>query len=98
MITIETLKIFKKYDGQIDDWSKSKKDFDKDYMNAENWYLINNYIQDLQLINNNKASLEYVNRLKNSIKLNIENNEVFIYLLKLSKVKSSIFNDWNFEK
>lgn len=56
MLTIEKLNIYKKYSGDIDLWARLRKKNEISLMNDNDWKLIDDLIQSLELIKKNVAS------------------------------------------
>jgi len=52
MITLEKIKIYKRYSGNIDSWAKSGSKKEKLFMNIDDWYAIDGLIQDFYLMKN----------------------------------------------
>lgn len=70
MITLAKINIFKRYRGEIDNWARSGTKKEKIIMNDEDWYKINDFIQDLRIINNGLASQEFIKKIE--VKLQIQ--------------------------
>lgn len=56
MITTEKLKIYKKYSGNIEGWDRFGKKKDKSFLEYEEWELIDELIQNLELVEKGLAS------------------------------------------
>lgn len=56
MITEDKIKVYKRYDGDIDGWARSGSKKEKSIMSDEDWYVINGLIQDLSMVKNGLAS------------------------------------------
>ena len=56
MITTEKLKIYKKYSGNIEGWDRCGKKKDKSFLEYEEWELIDELIQNLELVEKGLAS------------------------------------------
>ena len=63
MITIEKLKVYKNYDGDIDSWARSARKHEKAAIDNREWYLIDRLIQDLKLIDKGLAADSYANEV-----------------------------------
>jgi len=50
MITAEKLKIYKKCSGNIESWDRFGKKKDKSFLEYEEWELIDELIQNLELV------------------------------------------------
>lgn len=83
MITELKIKIHKKYKGDIDSWVRSGSKNEKLAINDNEWYLIDNFLQEIHLVKNELASKEFENKLNNRLNENCENYEVIEYLKTL---------------
>lgn len=67
MITLEKLKIYKKYSGNIESWDRFGKKEDKRFLEYEEWELIDELIQNLEMIEKELVSesfrLQTLNKL-----------------------------------
>lgn len=60
MITQEKLKIYKKFNGDIDSWARSGRKKEKAIMEDKDWGMIDGFIQDLKLIDKGLAAEVYI--------------------------------------
>jgi hypothetical protein len=67
MINIEKIKIYKKYNGDIDSWVRFGSKKEKLHIDDNDWYLIEQLVQDIFLVNRNLASLKYKNELNTKL-------------------------------
>lgn len=56
MITEDKVKIYKRYNGDIDSWARSGSKKEKSIIIDEDWYVIDGLIQDLSLVKKGLAS------------------------------------------
>ncbi len=63
MITEQKLEIFKRYQGDIDGFSRGGKNNEKNLFDEKDWSLIDSVLQDLKLVNAELCSSEYKERL-----------------------------------
>lgn len=56
MITLQKIKIYKKYSGNIENWDRFGKMQDKGFLEYEEWELIDELIQNLELVQNGLTS------------------------------------------
>ena len=56
MLTIEKVKIYKSFNGDIDGWARIGTDEELNLMEDEDWRLIDEIIQDIKIIKNGYAS------------------------------------------
>lgn len=75
MITQDKIKIYKRYSGGIDSWTRSGSKKEKLVINDDDWYIIDGLIQDLSLVKKGLASPIFSNDLNNKLKMNCENEE-----------------------
>ncbi|MEM0993881.1 MAG: hypothetical protein AAGI49_12660 [Bacteroidota bacterium] len=85
MITSEKINIYRKYKGNIDGWARRNKRSEHLLMQDEDWYTIDNFIQDLQLIKSNLASAYYKEQTYARLKEQCEDEHVIKAIEKLVK-------------
>lgn len=68
MITQDKIKIFRKYDGDIDSWARSATKKERMIMSNEDWYIIDSLVQDLTLSIKSLSSTNYDLKLNDKIK------------------------------
>lgn len=68
MITLEKLKIYKKYSGNIESWDRFGKDRDRSFLKYEEWELIDELIQNLELIENRLVSDSFKSQTLDKLK------------------------------
>ena len=83
MITIEHIKTFKSFSGDIDGWERVKKPGDT--MTNDIWFEIEGIIQNLTLIKNGVASEGFTTQTLQHMKTACESPEVEQALVELSK-------------
>lgn len=76
MITEQKIKIYRKYHGDIDGFSRGGRKYEKDLFENGDWSLIDNVLQDLELIKKGLCSADYKNRLENILHENFENKAI----------------------
>jgi hypothetical protein len=59
MITKDKIQIYKNYGGDVDGWTRVGSKEEKELMNDEDWFLIEDLLLDLSLQNNSNSSKEY---------------------------------------
>jgi len=72
MITIEKLKIFDIYKGDIDGFARVGRDHEKQLFDNNEWFLIDSFYQDLDLINKRLVAQEYSNNMFLKLKENCD--------------------------
>jgi hypothetical protein len=82
MITISKLKVFARYGGDCDMWSRSNE-----YSNLTDteWYLIDSLLQDITIIKNGQASVSYINAFNEKLSENTDGKETIDFLISLIK-------------
>lgn len=81
MITKDKIKIYSKYKGDIDMFARVANKTEEKTISTKDWYLIDDLLQDLILINSGKTSSSYMDELSNKQKENLEDEEA-LQLLK----------------
>ena len=59
MLTLEHLKIFQKFGGDIDGWIRQRSEHDKAIMTDNDWRLISEFYENLELIKKGLASEDF---------------------------------------
>lgn len=85
MITTEKIKIFDRYDGNIDGFARSGREHEKKLLDDDEWSVIDNLHQDIELINKRLAAQTYV--AQTLIKLK-ENCDLDSFAILTSKIES----------
>ena len=67
MITTEKLKIYKKYSGNIEGWDRFGKKKDKSFLEYEEWELIDELIQNLELVEKGLAADSFKTQTLNKL-------------------------------
>ncbi len=84
MITLEKLKVFEKYKGDDDRFTRASKN-DLAILSEDEFYSIQRLISDLKLIVNGIAAVNFEAQVLEQINILIDNDMTKDYLLKLSK-------------
>lgn len=84
MITIEKIKIFNSYGGDIDGLARVGRDYEKKLFNNNDWSLIDNLFQDIELINKKLVAQTYIDQTL--VKLN-ENCDRDSFEMLTSKIE-----------
>ena len=80
MITKEKIRIYNRYNGDIDDWARQGSRKEHASISDQEWYLIDELIQGLHLIKNGLASSVFLENI--DLKLKAHCDEDTIILLK----------------
>jgi hypothetical protein len=68
MINREKIKVYKKYDGDIDYWARNGSKKEKLIISDKDWYVIDGLIQDFFLIKGGLTSSSFNDNFKNKLK------------------------------
>ncbi|MFY7665155.1 hypothetical protein [Flavobacterium sp.] len=85
MITLRKVKIFQKFNGDIDHFARIGKTHDKEEISDRDWLLIESLLQDLELVANGLAADTFIKRLDERIKENLESEVVLQELERMNK-------------
>jgi len=83
MITLEKIKIYNNFKGDIDKWIRIGSKIEKVQMEDEDWYVIDGLIQDIKLVKKNLTSNEFAEKLEIRIIDNCDTVETISQLNKL---------------
>lgn len=86
MITEDKIKIYRKYDGDIDSWVRNNSKKESLIINDGDWYLIDALVQDLYLMKKRLTSSKFNVSLSEKIEENCENKKVISELEKLADI------------
>lgn len=86
MVTQDKIKIYKRYNGDIDSWARSGSKKEKLIMNDNDWYIIEGLIQNLSLVKKGMASLIFSNDLNNKIKESCDSEETIQVLQQITEL------------
>ena len=81
MITIDKIKIYKRFNGDIDGWARIGTKEEKSIMNDNDWFLIEGFIQDISLVKKGLASDAFMKSINERLKENCDSEET-IELIK----------------
>ena len=84
MITQDKIKIYKKYNSDIDSWVRNGSKKEKLIMNDDDWYLIDGLIQDFSLVKKGLTSLAFANDLNDKLKERCDSEETIQALKAIS--------------
>jgi len=80
MITREKIKIFDSYGGDIDGLARFGRDYEKKLFDNDDWSLIDNFYQDIELINKGLAAQTYTTQTISKLRDNC-NHESFDWFI-----------------
>jgi len=84
MITEEKIKIFRRYRGDIDSWARSGSKVELSMMNDDDWFMVNELVQDLILVKKGLTSIEFSQNLETRLRLCCNNNGTIEELRKIA--------------
>jgi hypothetical protein len=84
MITIAKLKIYDKYHGDGDMWSRLVTDEEKTILKYPDWRLIEDLVQGVILIKTNTVSKEYKDETQLELLKNCSSTEVIDYIEEIA--------------
>ena len=76
MITKEGLKIYKKYNGDVDIWARFGKKSEFKIIDDEIWGLIDGFLQDIELVEKGLASDSFKVSLQKRLNTNCDNIDI----------------------
>ena len=71
-ITIKHVQIFEKYLGDVDGFARCSTEKENGYFQKDEWFLIDNLLQDLELIKKGLASKHYEEEINRNLKETVE--------------------------
>lgn len=80
MISIDKIKIFQKYQGDIDYWARSSNKKEKLIISDNDWFLIDTLIQDMLLVKKGLSTKEFEANLDHRLKESCYNHEAIDHL------------------
>jgi phosphoenolpyruvate carboxylase len=83
MITIEKIKIFNNYGRDIDGLARVGRDFEKKLFDNDDWSLIDNLFQDIELINKRLAAQTYIVQTFAKLKDNFDHDSYQLFVSKI---------------
>ena len=75
MITIDKIKIYKQYNGDIDGLARVGTKEEKSTMNDNDWFLIEGFIWDINFVKKGLASDTLMNSINERLKENCDSEE-----------------------
>ncbi len=84
MITQEKVKIYNRFQGDIDGWARRGSKKEKSIMSDVDWSLIDSLVQDIRLIQKELTSKEFSDALQIRLSENCNNPETISQLEKIA--------------
>jgi len=75
MITVDKIKIYSRFNGNVDGWARVGTTEEKSIMNDDDWFLIDTFIQDLSLVKKRLASDSFMKSINERLKENCDTDE-----------------------
>lgn len=75
MITIDKIKIYKRFNGDVDGWARIGTKEEKSIINDNDWFLIEGFIQDISIIKKCIASDTFIKSINEKLKANCDTYE-----------------------
>jgi hypothetical protein len=85
MITKDKIHIYKSYGGDVDGWARVGSKEEKELMNDEDWFLIEDLLQDISLQNSGNSSKEYSIKIDEKLKEKCSDEEAIKQLKELAE-------------
>ena len=81
MITKSKILIYQKFNGDIDGWARCASKKEQSEMNDEDWYLIEELINEISNLKNNNPAVSFTDQVNEKLHRHCDSTEV-INLLK----------------
>lgn len=75
MITIDKIKIYKRFNGDVDGWARIGTAEEKSIMSDDDWFLIDGFIQDLSLVKKCLASDGFMKSINEKLNENCDTDQ-----------------------
>ncbi|MBO9202151.1 MULTISPECIES: hypothetical protein [Niastella] len=83
MITIDKIKIYKRFNGDGDGWARGGTKEEKSFMNDDDWFLIGTFVQDISLIKKGLASYSFRDSIYERVKENCDSEETIQAIMEM---------------
>ncbi|HYE36449.1 hypothetical protein [Methylocaldum sp.] len=87
MLTLEKLKIYQQFNGDIDGWARSARPHDSSGMTDADWYLIDELLGSLHIIASGSASSQFAETVERKLRAAAADKSTREALRKLTQVK-----------
>lgn len=87
MITVEKIKIFNSYGGDIDGLARNSRTNDHNLITDNEWALIDNFFQDIELINKRLAAQTYIDQTFTKLKDKCDRDSYELFVSKIECYK-----------
>jgi hypothetical protein len=75
VITIDKIKIYQRFNGDIDGWARVGTKEEKSIMNDNDWFLIEGFIQDINLVKKGLASNTFLKSINERLEEHCDSEE-----------------------
>ncbi|WP_341836436.1 hypothetical protein WJU16_00860 [Chitinophaga pollutisoli] len=83
MITKEKILVYKKYHGDLDDWSRWGSRRERRKIAVEEWRVLESYCQDIRIVQNGLAAAAFAVRLEGALKHDFDTAATIIFLKEM---------------
>jgi hypothetical protein len=84
MLTLPKLKIYTRFDGDIDGWARAGTQKEKTIMTDDDWFAIDGFIDDICLAKKGFASEEFSQTLKERLIRDCSDEDVIVELYRMA--------------
>lgn len=84
MVTLDKIRIYNKFQGDIDAWARLGSKKEKSIMNDSDWVLIDGLIQSMRMKTKGLASNELLDDLKNRLGENCDCSKTVDHIAKIA--------------
>ncbi len=81
MITKQKIQIFERYEGDLDGFARMGSGNEKELFENDDWFLIDSFLQDIELINKGLSSIDYITQRIAEMKASCD-EESFVWFEK----------------
>jgi len=83
MLTIDKIRLYRKYGADIDGWARIGTPQEHSTMTDEEWYLIDSLVLKLSLIKSGLASPDFAQSIDEEVRQSVESEDVINELKRL---------------
>jgi hypothetical protein len=85
MITIDKIKVYNRFNGDVDGWARIGTKEEKSVINDVDWFQIEEFIQEIQLIKKRLASNIFMNSINERLKKHCDSDETIQAIKELAE-------------
>ncbi|MBO9202146.1 MULTISPECIES: hypothetical protein [Niastella] len=75
MITLDKVKIYQRFNGDVDRWARGGTKEERSIMNDSDWFLIDSFIQDGNLVRKGLAADSFMDSVNERLNENCDSEE-----------------------